>query len=742
MDTRQGNRSGALSLGEHTLEILEYEKIRQMLSERCGCGMGRALIARLRPLRRAERIQLFIDQTTEMKNLMSLGRLPLARLEDPRPAVRRSATQGILSEKDFHDVRSALTTTKALKEMFCGLGTDYPRLKELAERMMDFPELLQAIEETIDERGQVCTSASPRLREVRGQVESLRAILKARAYELASSPALRAFLQSETVMLRNERYVLPVKVECKNMVDGVVHDRSQTGSTLFVEPQELVLIGNQLEIALADERHEVSRILGELTIRLRQCRDDLLRTFDMLAWVDFTYAKAKLSMDFEMNPPVLNSDGILDLKGACHPLLLEIARRARQGQEDGPLRLKFATARRGAAAEGNQSPPAPVAVSGPESSPPVVVPIDVRVGEDFQILVITGPNTGGKTVALKTMGLVALMAMSGMHIPAAAGSRCAVFDHVFADIGDEQSIEQSLSTFSSHMKNIARIVRQANARSLVLLDELGAGTDPAEGASLAMAILDRLLQMGARAAITTHIGLLKTYAYRQPKAQNACVEFDPETLLPTYRLLIGQPGSSNAIVIAERLGVPRQVTRAAGRLLARTERGRTDELMVELQRSRTKIEEDRARSEQAAQETRRLQQEAEERLRQIAARESALQREAEEVLDGALRRIRDRVDEVVKVLQNAPKPFRERAEELRRAIEDEIAASPLARRREEFARQLDEGMQVYVPRFGRHFKVMRIDKAKRRLTISGHHIQMEIPFDDVSWLRAEDVSPH
>ena len=719
----------------HTLDILEYAKIRDMLASRCAAGMGRPLISQIRPLGSLPKIQLFLDQTTELKHLMQQGRIPLPRLEDPRPAVRRTTTQPILDEQDFLHVYNAICAARDLKELFAGLGPDYPRLTELSERLADFPELREAIINIIDEESQVRDGASPRLRELRGQIESLRSSLKTRAYELAQSARLRTFLQSETVSLRNERYVLPVRSECKNMVDGVVHDRSQTGSTLFVEPEELVLIGNQLEVALADERREISRILGELTIQVRQHRDDLLVCFDTLAWIDFTYAKAKLSIEFEMSAPTLNADGIIEFKQARHPLLLQMARRAEQGGEQA-IRLRFATApqaqEQAEAAQPAERPPEP-------PKPFQVVPIDARLGDDFQILVITGPNTGGKTVTLKTMGLLTLMAMSGLHVPAAEGSRCSVFQHVFADIGDEQSIEQRLSTFSSHMNNIARILRQANGHSLVLLDELGAGTDPAEGAALAMGILDRLFQLGARTAITTHIGSLKTYAYRRPKAQNACVEFDPETLLPTYRLLIGQPGSSNAIVIAGKLGVPKRIVETANRFLAQTRKGQSDELMTELQRSRTKIEQDRSRAEQATREAQRLQQEAEDRLRQIALREQALQAEAEQKLDSTLRRMRERIEEAVKALQNAPKPLAEKALELQAAIDAEITASPLGKQREEFARQLTEGMEVYVPRFGRHFKVTRINKAKRHLTISGHHMQMEIPFDDISWLRPEDT---
>jgi len=717
-------------MDKHTLDILEYEKVRDMLAGYSASGLSRGIISRLRPLRSLEKVRLLVDQTTEMTHVIKLGRVPLPRLNDPRIAIRKLRTQPILSEASLRDIYLAICTTCEVKELFASLGPDYPCLTEMGERLTDFPELRTELVNTIDEESQVRDSASSKLRELRTQIASLRSSLKIRAYDMANSSQLRPFLQSQTVSVRNGRYVLPVKVESKNMVNGVVHDRSQTGSTVFVEPEQLVLIGNKLEIAYADEQREIHRILLELTMKVREHADSLISSFDTLAWVDFTYAKARFSVDYDMTPPILNAEGIVNIKEALHPLLVRMQKDAERAASP-EMRLRFATSPEARKQTTEHAPLKPSTK---------VVPVDIRIGDDFQILVITGPNTGGKTVTLKTMGLLTLMAMSGMHVLAAKGSRFSVFEHVFADIGDEQSIEQSLSTFSSHMTNIARIVCRANKKSLVLLDELGAGTDPAEGAALAMAILDRLFHLGARAAVTTHIGSLKTYAYRRSSAQNASVEFDPDTLRPTYRLLIGQPGSSNAVTIAKKLGVPKAVVSAANRILTKTKKSKSDELMTELQRSHSQMEEQRTKTESAAKEAHKLQQEAEERVNQIKHQQQALEREAEQSLDDALRRVQGRIDDAVKELQNAPKPFAEKAHGLQKAIREEIDNAPIGKRRAAFAQSLMQGQHVYVPRFGKHCRIERVNKGKRRLTISTGRTLMDISFDDVSWLRPQDTS--
>lgn len=401
----------------------------------------------------------------------------------------------------------------------------YPLLSELLAGLMEERELERRIDEAVGEDGQLKDDASPELRKIRNQINTVRSRTREYLQSFIRSSDNQKILQEALVTERDGRYVVPVKQEHKAMVKGIVHDESASGATVYIEPLPVVELNNQMRALQMEEKREIERILRELSQLVGSYSQELARNQDLLGLLDFIFARARLAYKMNAFRPITNRRGIMQIYRGKHPLLGEEA-----------------------------------------------VPVDVELGQDFDVLVITGPNTGGKTVTLKTIGLLVLMTMSGLYVPAREKSRIPIFDSVYVDIGDEQSIEQSLSTFSSHMKNIIRILREANRRSLVLLDELGAGTDPVEGAALGHVILEQLRQKGSKVVVTTHQSELKNYAYNTQRVENACVEFDPISLKPTYKLTTGMPGQSNAFEIAIRLGMDQSLVQQARELVPQREK--------------------------------------------------------------------------------------------------------------------------------------------------------------------------
>jgi DNA mismatch repair protein MutS2 len=529
---------------------------------------------------------------------------------------------------------------------------------------------------------------------------------------MLSDPRLRKALQSEGVTVRNDRYLLPVKAEYRSWIPGPIRDRSHSESTLYIEPDGLTLEGDQLLDALDAERDEVQRVLWDLTRRVLAARTLLERLQERLAWIDFTYAKASYAEAFGLTCPEVNDAGILELREARHAYLLWLARDTKRDHRDVDL---DATRKR-------------------------VVPIDVRLGETFKILIVTGPNTGGKTVVLKTVGLNVLMAMSGIPVAAAAGSRVPCYANVFVDIGDEQSIEQSLSTFSSHLKQIMEVLAGADEQALILLDELGSGTDPIEGAALGRALLDKFRAQSWNAIITTHIGSLKEYAYAHDGVENAAMEFDTRSLRPTYRLLMGVPGNSNALAIARRMGLDPDVLQAAEQEMSQVSEP-TREIVSRMERSRRRVEKERRRAEKVR---RKVQGEArvyKERLREVDDVAEALQVEAQLVVDHAVREAKSKLTPMVEQLKNVPKSHRALVDALSEEVDRLLVGTPLGEKREAFARALKKDDEVYVPKFRERATVKKIDKGGRSLIVLLNGIRTEISFDDVSWLEAPAGTP-
>lgn len=625
----------------HSLQILEFPKLRELLASYAATSLGRELIERLEPSTEIEQIRSAIALVSEMVQSLGQGHdPPLGGVTDVRILVRRATIGAMLSAAQLLDIASVMNATGAIYRFRMRLDERCRRLIEELHAIDDLGPAAKNITNCIDARGELYDAASPELAAIRGKIGDVEDRVKNQLNRLLRDAELKKVLQYPNATMSGDHFVLPVSAKNRHRVPGVVHRTSPTGETIFIEPMAIANLSAERAVLKGDEDKEVKRVLRQLTGDVARFSKQLTHALEVMARLDFITAKAKFSRDFNMSSPLLNDEGRLAIRDARHPLLENI------------FRHQETTSHRRA-----------------------VVPIEVRLGYGFNLLVVTGPNTGGKTVALKTVGLLALMAQSGMHIPTAEGSTLPVFDQVLSDIGDEQSLEQSLSTFSSHITRIGEVLRLATAKSLVLLDELGAGTDPTEGAALGRAILDHLDRCGCRAIVTTHIGDLKTYALGNSRAENAAVEFDNQSLQPTYRLLIGQFGMSNALTIARRLKMPRELISRAFRYLKRKQR-RGPEL-ARLQQLREDAE--KARAEALA-----AKQAADKDREEIARQAEAIER-------------------------------RQKADERLRAARERLQVND----------------EVRVAKFDKVGRVVRVDLRKRQVLVSVGLGQWEVSFDEV-----------
>ena len=626
----------------HTLELLEYDKVRALLAEYAATSIGKELALAIEPGTEVERIRGEIALVTEMVDVLQSGQSPpFGGVHDVRLIVRRAAIGSMLTAEQLLQIADTLTATGAFYRFRMRLDAHCSRLIDLLMPIEDLGAIAKDVTGCIDGRGHLIDAASPDLADIRRKLAAVEERVQSELKRLLRDPELRKALRYPNATINGEHYVLPVAANHRLKIPGVVHRTSSTGETIFVEPASVANLSAERTLLKADEDRETRRILRKLSAEVGKHSRQINAALDVIARVDLITAKAKYSRAYQMSAPELNDEGRLWLRSARHPLLEHFFREA------------------------------DAATNEPRS----VVPIEVRLGVGFNLLVITGPNTGGKTVTLKTTGLLALMAQSGMHIPATEGSALPVFEQVLADIGDEQSLEQSLSTFSSHISRIAHILEHANGKSLVLLDELGAGTDPTEGAALGRAILDHLDQTGCRAMVTTHLGDLKTYAFTNERAENGAVEFNIETLRPTYRLHIGQFGMSNALKIARRLKLPRELLKKAHRYLKRRQ-GRGPEL--------TRLQQLREEAEKAKSEAMAAQHEADRQREEYAKKTAELQQEA-------------------------------------------AAAATLR----DWRLKLQANDQVWSPKFGKLAKVARVDHRKGTLFIGVGIGQWEVGFDEV-----------
>ncbi|MFX3623974.1 MAG: endonuclease MutS2 [Ectobacillus sp.] len=532
---------------ERTLRVLEYDKVKEQLLEHVSSSLGREKVKKLMPSTDFEEVVKLQETTDEAATVLRLkGHVPLGGVFDIRPNVKRAKIGSMLSPHELLDIATTLYASRQMKRFIEDMvenGQELPILASYVERIISLYDLEKKITGCIGDGGEVLDSASDKLRAIRQQVRGAESRIREKLESMIRSSNASKMLSDAIITIRNDRYVIPVKQEYRNVYGGIVHDQSASGQTLFVEPQVVVDLNNTLQEARMKEKQEVERILLMLSAEVAGEADAVLENVEVLAELDFIFAKAVYAKRLKATKPKMNNERYMKLFKARHPLI-------------------------------------------PQD---VVVANDIELGGDFTTIVITGPNTGGKTVTLKTIGLCVLMAQSGLQIPALDGSEICIFRHVFADIGDEQSIEQSLSTFSSHMVNIVSILEKADFESLVLFDELGAGTDPQEGAALAISILDEVYNRGARVVATTHYPELKAYGYNREKVINASVEFDVDTLSPTYKLLIGVPGRSNAFEISKRLGLSDRVIDRARNHIS-TESNKVENMIAKLEESKKNAE--------------------------------------------------------------------------------------------------------------------------------------------------------
>jgi len=623
-------------MNAHTLRVLEYDAIRQKVVAHCATPMGAERARQMTPRTDEEAIRVALQQTSEARRLIDLAEeMPLRGVQDVRSAASLARAGGILPPESLLSIADTVESARRLRSFLLTREEKCPALCVLARQLEPLPEVVNEVRRCLREDATVADSASPELARIRQRLRRLHSRITERLQATLNSSRIRNMLQEPVITMRGDRYCLPVKAEYRAQFGGIVHDVSASGATLFMEPQEVVDLGNQIREAQIAEQNEVVRILAQLSALVGKYSDPILLTCDALGELDFINARARLSVEWDAIEPALNTQGKIRLRKARHPLLK-----------------------------------------------PPVVPIDVELGNRFRILLITGPNTGGKTVTLKTVGLLTLMMQSGLHVPADTGTEMAIFQNIFADIGDEQSIEQSLSTFSGHMTNIAATLPQCDEHTLVLLDELGAGTDPAEGAALAQAILDYLLARHARVMATTHYGELKSYAYARQGVQNASVEFDLQTLRPTYHLRIGTPGSSHAIVIAQRLGLPPSVIETAQARLAGRETEATS-IMRRLEEEQRHVEEARQAAEQERREAAALRHQLQQRLEQVESERQRLREEVTQEVQHRLYQILQQAEEAYRRLREQPRENRaaqEARQQVRQAAEQmkQLLAPPAA----------------------------------------------------------------
>ena len=624
-------------IAERALKTLEYDKVRQQVATYCTSSIGKTAIDELVPQTDYEKVVQLLEEMDEGLSILRVkSNVPMGGIFDVRPAARRAQIGGMLSAMELMEVSSTIRASRILRNFIEDIESEavieIPHFITKKEAMPVLTGLQHEINNCIDDNGSVLDSASQTLRSIRQSLRAEEAKVRSKLESLIRGSNAAKMLSDALVTIRNDRFVIPVKQEYRHHYGGIVHDQSSSGQTLFIEPDSVVQANNEIHRLKMKEQAEIERILLALSAMVEEVAPDLFNLVKVLGEIDVILAKGKYGQANKCTMPKMNSDGYIRLVRARHPLL-----------------------------------PIDIAVAN-----------DIEFGKDITAIVITGPNTGGKTVTLKTVGLCTLMAQAGLPVPALDGSELAVFKQLFADIGDEQSIEQSLSTFSSHMVNIVDILQKFDHESLVLFDELGAGTDPQEGAALAISILDEVHGRGARVMATTHYPELKAYGYNRPGVANASVEFDIETLSPTYRLLIGVPGRSNAFEISSRLGLPESIIdRAKG--FTGTDRHEVESMIASLEETRRQSEDDAERSHELLMESEALRKELQDKLQAYEERKEALDKKAKEkarkIVDEAKREAESIIAELREMRKNADQVVKEHELiEARKRLED---ATPL-----------------------------------------------------------------
>ena len=674
------------------LRTLEFTKIRELLSAHALSTLGQARCEALLPAARLSDVERMQAETEEALVVLSYrGDHPLIPFKDVSGHIILAEKGATISPRALLDVAESLRAANAAQRTLAEDENERsPRLSALAARLVSHRNLEREISNAIISDEEIADSASAQLADIRRHIRQCNDRVREKLQSMVHSATYSKYLQDTLITVRGGRYVLPVRQEYRQMIPGLVHDQSSTGATLYIEPMAVVEAGNELKEWEIKERIEIERILAELSGNVAEVSGDLLENLDILTELDFRFAKGAYARELSAIKPRLNDQGFIRFVQVRHPLIPRDA----------------------------------------------VVPCDLYLGDDFTTLIITGPNTGGKTVTLKTVGLITLMALCGLHVPGRLGTEVAVFDNVFADIGDEQSIEQSLSTFSSHMTNIVTILQEADSRDQVLFDELGAGTDPTEGAALAQAILEQMRAQKIRALATTHYSELKAYALSTPGVQNASVEFDVATLSPTYRLFIGVPGKSNAFEISKRLGLSERLIQSAQKMLSH-ETVKFEDIIANAEAHRQAAEKERRLAEQAHEEIIQLQQNIEKKHKEIslehqAARQKARD-EARRILEKAKRESAAVLDELRALKANDPEAVNRLRRRMRDAENDLSDALPgLDREGDLLPEELELGMQVRLSVNNASAVLLSLPDAKNEVQVQAGAVKMRVPLEQLN----------
>lgn len=664
----------------HSEALLDFGSIRERLAEHCSSVIAKELAMQLEPMRDAVKIKEALDETVEaMQSLQTEIEQPLGGTRDIRSACAKSRKEIVLSREELWDIYTTLGAYRRMYTFFREKYAQYPLLTLWAQDIPSHEKLERRFERIFDKKGELMDSASPKLQHLRSTIVKTKERIKNDLQAILHDKDNQKYFQEAIVTQRNNRYVIPVKQEYRYAFEGLIHDRSATGATLYIEPMRLVNLNNDLQEAVMEEEQEVLRIYRELSGLVRQNSNTLMDACDRVSHIEFVYGKANLALAMKAVPAVLSGAREVNLIHARHPLI-----------------------------------PANV-----------VVPTTITLGTSYRILLITGSNTGGKTVALKTLGLLSLMNQAGLCIPAEAGSVLPIFNTIYADIGDEQSIEASLSTFSAHMTQVVSILKAVGSKDLVLLDELGSGTDPEEGSALAMAILEYFRKSGALLMVSTHYNELKRYAYDTDDIENGHVEFDERTLRPTYRLHIGVAGSSHALSIAARLGLPREVIDMAKANKDGSANRDMEAVLSDLNEQLRRTRERERALKKELEDTRRIKASVEREKKQMNERRKAILTKAQEEAQNLKRSIRIEGEQIIKELKSqfseGDKQKRQDAiTQARKSIAGvQIPEAPTDERRRIEAKEVAEGMPVFVDSLGQLGTVLAVQGKRVQVDVNG-----------------------
>ena len=688
-----------------SFKVLEFDKIIEILKTKASSSLGLHKIENLEPSSDFEEVQYRLQETTEAQSiLIKRGHVNLGGIHDVLDKVKRAEIGASLDPGSLLMVADTLRAARVLSNSLSGDGEEedfnYPIIQSLATSLYIHRETEDAVYNAIVSEIEIADSASHTLRDIRRKIVQKNQSIRSKLNTIISSATYQKYLQDSIISMRGDRFVVPVKAEYRSVVAGIVHDQSSSGATLFIEPMSIVEMNNELRKLKLDEQEEIERILAELSKMIGEIAREIISNQEILEKIDFIFAKGKLSLEMKGIDPKLNKDKSFVIKNGRHPLL----------------------------------------------DPKKVVANTIYLGDEFHTLVITGPNTGGKTVTIKTVGLFALMTQSGLHIPADFGSSMCVYDNIFADIGDEQSIEQNLSTFSSHMTRIVSILDKVTEDSLVIFDELGAGTDPVEGAALAIAILEDVRMAGAKCIATTHYSELKNYALTKKGVENAAVEFDVETLSPTYRLLIGVPGKSNAFEISKKLGLSEFVINRAKEFI-NTENIELEDLLQNVEKNRIKAEEDRAEAEKLKTEIQMIRDAEAEKLEKLTNQKEKMMERARSEAFSITRQAKEEVDEIIKRLreleqERASKEKNRQIEQLRKELTDSMGSLqptvksmivPKVASKE--IKNLKAGEDVKVITLNQEGTVVSADDKKKEAVVQIGIMKMTLPYKSLQRIK-------